>query len=443
MISTLFILCLVQISRIHAYVDDSYKPFFFDVDDVNDMDYARDIDERYDPNRRNLDDYTGEKYGYYEIEKRNKKKRKQKKHRKQKKPSIDEEIKERVRLSSMIGEIKQGCDQYTWCSFYKEYCSNHHTIKTYCRGTCGTCPIATPIPPSTDCKDNIKSCGQIKNYCTSSTYVNYMKTNCEATCGFCTGEALACGVAKHRQVKQLSGIVGGVLAKKGFYPWQAAIYYEDEFLCGGSLISDKLILTAAHCFKYLSTDMSLYKVALGDNDRSKNEGSERTFSVKQIKQHPEYKYESDTNDVAIMELSSKAHFSSDINEICLPQQNEALPVGTTCYMSGWGKMQVDGSSVNRLQELKIPIADLEVCKKRNHFNGHVVNDKMICAGYNNGYNYASGCHGDSGGPLACEQKDGSWKLFGVVSWGSPQCNGLDRYTVFARVSKYIDWINRF
>lgn len=64
---------------------------------------------------------------------------------------------------------------------------------------------------------------------------------------------------------------------------------------------------------------------------------------------------------------------------------------------------------------------------------------MICAGYSDSSSFASGCHGDSGGPLQCEEND-LWKLCGVVSWGSPLCNGLDRYTVFARVSKYIDWI---
>jgi len=96
--------------------------------------------------------------------------------------------------------------------------------------------------------------------------------------------------------------------------------------------------------------------------------------------------------------------------------------------------------VPRLQHLSLPVADRKHCEERNSFNGHVVNDRMICAGYHDGTNYSSGCHGDSGGPLVCEQPNGSWKLFGVVSWGSPQCNGLDRYTVFSRVSKYTRWV---
>lgn len=66
---------------------------------------------------------------------------------------------------------------------------------------------------------------------------------------------------------------------------------------------------------------------------------------------------------------------------------------------------------------------------------------MICAGYIDGSSFASGCHGDSGGPLQCEE-NGRWKLYGIVSWGSPLCNGLDRFTVFTRTSKYLDWIKR-
>ena len=81
-----------------------------------------------------------------------------------------------------------------------------------------------------------------------------------------------CGVAKQRSGKIQKPIVGGASATKGFYPWQVAIYYEDDFLCGGSLISEKHVLTAAHCFRYLSKDFQRYKVVLGDHDRTVDEG---------------------------------------------------------------------------------------------------------------------------------------------------------------------------
>ena len=98
-----------------------------------------------------------------------------------------------------------------------------------------------------------------------------------------------------------------------------------------------------------------------------------------------------------------------------------------------------GEAVNLLQVVEMPIGDRRFCERRNSLNNHKVTDRMICAGYSDSSSFASGCHGDSGDPLQCEEND-LWKLCGVVSWGSPLCNGLDRYTVFARVSKYIDWI---
>ena len=65
---------------------------------------------------------------------------------------------------------------------------------------------------------------------------------------------------------------------------------------------------------------------------------------------------------------------------------------------------------------------------------------MLCA--SNGPNYRqTGCHGDSGGPFVCKQQDGSWKLHGAVSWGSPKCDSADSNTVFARVSEFRKWID--
>ena len=87
----------------------------------------------------------------------------------------------------------------------------------------------------------------------------------------------------------------------------------------------------------------------------------------------------------------------------------------------------------------MPVAERSTCEKRNSFNFHKITEKMICAGYNDSSSFASACHGDSGGPLQCHEY-GRWRLYGVVSWGSPLFNGLDRFTVFTRVSLYKNWI---
>ena len=65
---------------------------------------------------------------------------------------------------------------------------------------------------------------------------------------------------------------------------------------------------------------------------------------------------------------------------------------------------------------------------------------MLCAGVEG--TILSGCHGDSGGPYVCKNSAGRWVLQGAVSWGSPRCSASERYTVFARVAQFRNWIDQ-
>lgn len=110
----------------------------------------------------------------------------------------------------------------------------------------------------------------------------------------------------------------------------------------------------------------------------------------------------------------------------------SLPI----LISGWGKTDYKGSSSQILMEAKMPIVTDEKCKKQN---GKTVTDNMFCAGNEPGA-IQSGCRGDSGGPFVCSQDFEHWTLMGVVSWGSRKCDPSDKYTVFAKVTKYVNWI---
>lgn len=85
-------------------------------------------------------------------------------------------------------------------------------------------------------------------------------------------------------------------------------------------------------------------------------------------------------------------------------------------ISGWGKVVHVGEAVNLLQVVEMPIGNRRFCERRNRLNNYKVTDRMICAGYSDSSSFASGCHGDSGGPLQCKE-NGLLKLYGVVSWG--------------------------
>lgn len=106
---------------------------------------------------------------------------------------------------------------------------------------------------------------------------------------------------------------------------------------------------------------------------------------------------------------------------------------------GWGKTSFNSSFSEFLQEAKMPVVDYKTCAAGNINLPQKVDDKtMVCAGYG-GNSVVSGCHGDSGGPFVC-QESGRWVLRGAVSWGDHRCRSRSTFSVFARISTFVDWI---
>ena len=112
-------------------------------------------------------------------------------------------------------------------------------------------------------------------------------------------------------------------------------------------------------------------------------------------------------------------------------------------LSGWGKIQHPGSAHPMLQEARISILDTQICQQKINkwpYGRLNITEKMVCAGETD--SVKSGCHGDSGGPLVCQDTNGRFILHGVVSFGSTSCNTADSYTVFTRVTEYVEWIKQ-
>jgi secreted trypsin-like serine protease len=108
-------------------------------------------------------------------------------------------------------------------------------------------------------------------------------------------------------------------------------------------------------------------------------------------------------------------------------------------MLGWGKIKHPGSSHHILQQAHMPSVSHAECKRKNGNIGIQITDVMVCGGKSN--TLISGCHGDSGGPYVCKNSAGRWVLQGDVSWGNPQCDSRQKYTVFGRVAKFRNWID--
>ena len=105
---------------------------------------------------------------------------------------------------------------------------------------------------------------------------------------------------------------------------------------------------------------------------------------------------------------------------------------------GWGATVPGPNRSTILRQAKMPVVDYKTCSKGNSWFQPVDDTSMVCAGYG-GDSKVSGCNGDSGGPFVCEE-GGKWILRGAVSWGDPKCRAGSTYSVFARISSFVDWI---
>jgi len=239
-------------------------------------------------------------------------------------------------------------------------------------------------------------------------------------------------------------IVGGAEAPSGQWPWMAAIFLSGikrtEFWCGGSLIGDKYILTAAHCTRDSRQKPfapSQFSVRLGDIDlvSEKEDAAPVTIKVKEVRSHPRFSRVGFYNDLAILVLEEKVRKNKFVIPICLPKptlKKNHLP-GKRASVVGWGTQFYGGKESQVQRQALIPIWRNEDCN-RAYFQP--ITDNFLCAGYSEGG--VDACQGDSGGGLFMEIEH-QWTQIGIVSFGN-KCGEPGYPGVYTRISEYIDWI---
>ncbi|XP_074649106.1 chymotrypsinogen A-like [Tubulanus polymorphus] len=230
-------------------------------------------------------------------------------------------------------------------------------------------------------------------------------------------------------------IISGSPAKFGQFPWQVSLHFQGQHVCGGTLINDDTIVTAAHCVAMpYGNYPRMWDVVVGEVnlDRPMRYYS---YSVEKVYQHARWQ-EFKGNDIAIMKLTEKVPFDEYQSPVCLPSVGMDPADGDVCYVSGFGQTNTDGDmnapSSRQLLHVDVKVIDHRICKQI--FRG--LDDGNICAG---GHTSKNACRGDSGGPLVCN-RNGKWYLHGIVSFGAVPCGQPGNPGVYTRVTSFLDWI---
>ncbi|NXQ29672.1 TMPS6 protease, partial [Alaudala cheleensis] len=279
------------------------------------------------------------------------------------------------------------------------------------------------------------SCGPFTYRCEDGTCVKKPNPRCDtsADCKDLSDENHCdCGMQA-----PLSRIGGGMNSVEGEWPWQASLQVRGRHICGGTLIADRWVVSAAHCFQdERLASPSIWTVYLGKYLQNATGHTEVSFKVIHLFLHPYYEEDSHDYDVALLQLDHPVIISPLIQPICLPAPSHIFEPGLHCWITGWGALKEGGHISNVLQKVDVQLIQQNICSEAYHY---MITPRMLCAGYYQGKKDA--CQGDSGGPLACKEPSGRWFLAGLVSWGMG-CARANHYGVYTRITQVLGWMNQ-
>lgn len=227
-------------------------------------------------------------------------------------------------------------------------------------------------------------------------------------------------------------IVGGNTPDPSLQTHMAAFVIGGSFVCSGSLISPRWVITAAHC---------RINRGFGVSAGGSHVTADGLLRISKVIVHPNYQEgrQDSPFDIALVQLSDRA--PSDTKFIRVNNNNSVPEPGAFSRAFGYGQTQQKGS-IPGLQQVDVPIVPMKTCKQK-YSRGNAplasgLNDELqLCAGRVEGG--CDACQGDSGGPLAVFDADRNLVQIGVVSFGIG-CARADFPGVYTRLSVFQDWM---
>nr|QTX15576.1 granzyme B [Camelus bactrianus] len=223
-------------------------------------------------------------------------------------------------------------------------------------------------------------------------------------------------------------IIGGHEAKPHSRPYMAYLQIwnqDDRSRCGGFLIREDFVLTAAHCWG------SSINVTLGAHNIKKQERNQQVIPVRKAIRHPDYNKRNYANDIMLLQLQRKAKQTAAVRPLRLPGGRARVKPGQACDVAGWGRVAVAMNNYpDTLQEVKLIVQEDQKCEShlRNYYNNII----QLCVG--DPKKKKASFKGDSGGPLVCDNV-----AQGIVSYGQKDGSTPRACT---KVSSFLPWIKK-
>lgn len=239
-------------------------------------------------------------------------------------------------------------------------------------------------------------------------------------------------------------IVGGEPAEPGEFPFMAVVGFNttsEPWRCGGTLISNRFVVTAAHC-TFTTNAGQPTVVRLGELDlSSENDGSQyKDYPLSRVIVHPSYSPPSKYNDIALLETRDEIQFTQFIRPACL-NLNSDIQNGQA-VATGWGRTDFAADNSDKLMKVTLNVYTNQRCTTTFPTDVSLprgVASTMLCAGDLKGGRDT--CYGDSGGPLVVTKTGNMcyFYLIGITSFGK-LCGYSNTPAIYTRVSEYIPWI---